>query len=94
MTFLPAKWIDEAARSKSGQGASATCDLGEQWSAMYLFDALIFNEGRSLNRMLYSTDIWQLILVDHSNAFGTSKRRPRHLANVPLGVTPAWRRNL
>ena len=94
LSFLPARWMDEEARGQSGRGGSATCDLNEQWAAMYLFDALIYNEGRSLGQMLYSTDIWQLVLVDHSRSFGTSKRRPRHLANVPLDITPAWRRAL
>ena len=94
LSFLPARWMDEAGRSAAGRGASATCDLNDQWAAMYLFDALIYNEGWTLQRMLYSTDIWQLVLVDHSRAFGTSKKRPRHLASVPLDINPAWRRAL
>ena len=94
LQFLPARWIDEQARGEAGHGASATCDLNDQWSTMYLFDSLIYNENRSLPRMLYGTDIWQLVLVDHEDAFGTGKRPPRHLANVPLEVNPAWRRGL
>lgn len=91
LSYLPSRWMDETARGESGRGGSATCDLNDQWATMYLFDALIYNLGRSLDRMLYSTDIWQLILVDHSDAFGTAKRRPRHLAKVPLDVNPSWR---
>ncbi len=94
LTFLPGRWVDEQARGETGRGASASCNLNDQWAAMYLFDALIHNTGRSLDRMLYSTDIWQLVLVDHSDAFGTARRRPRHLANVPLDINPSWRRAL
>jgi len=94
LQFLPARWMDEQSRGAAGRGASATCPLDDQWSAMYLFDALIYNERRSLERMLYSTDIWQLVLVEHADAFGTGKNRPRYLANVTLTVNPAWRRML
>ena len=61
---------------------------------MYGFDALIFNDGRSLQRMLYSPDIWQLILVGHDRAFDTKKGKPRHLANVPLAIGDAWTKAL
>ena len=59
--------------------------------AMYVFDTLVYNEGRALQRMLYSTSDWQMILVGHDRAFGTSKGRPKHLANVELEIGPGWR---
>ncbi len=58
---------------------------------MYVFDTLIYNEGRSLQRMLYSPDIWQLILVGHNKAFSTKKGRPRHLAAIPITIGDAWK---
>ena len=88
--FLPAKTIDESRRSASGYGASAWCPLGDQWEAMYVFDALIYNEGRSLERMLYSPDRWQLILIEHQNAFSTRKGVPKHLENAGIAITEGW----
>ena len=41
--------------------------------------------------MLYSPDIWQLILVGHDRAFSTSKGRPAHLAPVDIRIGAGWR---
>jgi hypothetical protein len=91
LQFLPTRFMDEAQRSQEGRGGSANCPLREQWMAMYVFDTLIYNEGRSLERMLYSTADWQMMLVGHAKAFGTAKGRPRHLANVDLEISAGWR---
>lgn len=90
LQFLPAKWVDEDQRVETRGGGGATCPLPEQWAGMYLFDALIRNEGRSRARMLYSTDVWQLVLVDHEDAFGSRKGLPRHLSKAPIEVSDAW----
>jgi hypothetical protein len=91
LQFMPPKLSNEQERSQTNRGGSAQCPLDQQWSAMYVFDALIFNEGRTFDRMTYSADIWKLILVGHDKAFTTSKRRPRHLAEVDLAVGEGWR---
>ena len=91
LQFLPPKLSDEQQRSQTNRGGSAQCPLDQQWSAMYVFDTLIFNEGRTFDRMTYSTDVWKLILVGHDKAFTTSKKRPRHLAEVDLAVGQGWR---
>ena len=90
LQFLPNQWLDEKQRGASGGGGAAQCPLTEQWPAMYVFDTLIYNEGRSLQRMLYSPDIWQLVLIGHDRAFSTSKGKPSHLAIVPLAIGDAW----
>lgn len=94
LQLLPPKLVNEAQRSESGRGGSANCPLPEQWSAMYVFDSLIFNEGRALERMTYSTDNWQLILVGHERAFGTGTGRPLHLAKVDLAIGSGWKNAL
>lgn len=91
LQFLPGKVLDEGERADSGWGGSAWCPLADQWPAMYLFDVLIYNEGRTPKRMLYSTDMGQLILSEHQNSFAARKGRPRHLKNAPIVVTPGWR---
>ncbi len=94
LQFLPTRFMNEAQRSQEGRGAAANCPLPEQWMAMYVFDTLVYNVGRSLQRMLYSTDDWQLMLIGHEKAFGTSNGRPRHLANVDLEIGSSWREAL
>ena len=91
LQFLPPKLMNEQERSEGGRGGSANCPLPEQWSAMYVFDVLIFNEGRTPERITYRTDDWQLILVGHDRAFDKSKDRPRHLEDVELDVGDGWK---
>jgi hypothetical protein len=94
LQYLPPKTIDEEQRSASGQGGGAHCPLPDQWVAMYVYDSLIYNEGRNRQRMLYSPGDWQLLLVGHADAFGTRKGRPRHLQQAPVTVNEAWREAL
>jgi calcineurin-like phosphoesterase family protein len=91
LQFLPEKVSDEAQRSESGLGSGARCSLPWQWEAMYVFDVLIYNEGRSLHRMLYDPSQWSLILIEHERAFKNAKGRPSHLKNAPVSVSDGWR---
>ena len=86
--------VDEAVRSERGYGAAAQCPLPGQWGAMMVWDALIYNEGRFRQTMLYSPDTWQLLLVGHDEAFATRKGRPRHLGDQALALNNRWRRAL
>jgi hypothetical protein len=92
--FLPEKTIDEQTRSTNGRGGSAWCPLNDQWRAMYVFDALIYNQGRGLGRMLYAQDRFQLILIEHQNSFLARKGLPKHLESAPIEVTAGWREAL
>ncbi len=94
LQFLPPGSVDEVQRSSTGRGGSAYCPLQEQWEAMYVFDTLIYNAGRTRDRMLYSTDSWQLLLIGHDGAFGTRKGRPRQFEKIELDVNAAWREAL
>ena len=86
--------VDEQVRADKGYGAAAQCALPDQWEAMIVFDALIHNEGRFRQTMLYSPDVWQLLLVGHAKAFTNSKGRPRHLEDKKLALNNRWRRAL
>jgi hypothetical protein len=88
--FLPPKTMDEGGRAAEGRGYGATCPLADQHMAMYVFDTLIFNEGRTRERMLYDLRDWGLMLIEHDGAFSTRKGRPRHLANAPLVFSDGW----
>ena len=94
LQFLTERYSDEARRSASGRGGSANCPLKDQWEAMYVFDVLIYNEGRSMQRMLYDLSDWGLMLSEHDRAFASRKGRPKHLKTIPLEVTAGWREAL
>lgn len=94
LQFLPAGVTDEVRRRETGRGGSAMCPLSDQWDAMLVFDALILNEGRFGTTIQYDQTTWQLLLVGHANAFGTSKGRPKHLAEVSLKIGRSWKEAL
>jgi hypothetical protein len=94
LQFLTEKHSDEARRSESGRGGSAACSLIDQWGAMYVFDVLIYNQGRSMQRMLYDPLTWRLMLSEHDLAFAKRKGRPKHLVGVSLDISDGWRQTL
>lgn len=94
LQFLPNNLSNEFERSANGQGGGASCPITEQWAAMYVFDVLIYNVGRSQQRMLYDASSWHLMLSEHDRAFSTRKGRPQHLKNVALPVTQGWKNAL
>ncbi len=91
LRFHPKNFIDELERQADGRGGGAWCALQEQWNAMFVFDVLIYNEGRTGEDILYSLDWWQLMLVNHDRAFRARRGVPGRLEDVPYEVGQAWR---
>ncbi|MBT8098839.1 MAG: hypothetical protein KJO82_03770, partial [Gammaproteobacteria bacterium] len=94
LQFRPKNWIDEMERSRDGRGGSAWCPLAEQWNAMFVFDVLTYNAGRSGANLLYNLDMWQLMLIDHGKAFVARKGMPSRLETVPFVVGQGWKNAL
>ncbi len=94
LQFITDTTLDELQRSESGQGGGAPCALPDQWSAMYVFDVLIYNEGRSQQRMLYDPATWALMLTEHDLAFAARKGRPKYLQELQLQLTAGWQQAL
>jgi hypothetical protein len=90
LQFVTDRYLDEEQRAASGRGGGAPCAIPDQWEAMFVFDALIYNEGRSKRRMLYDAATWRLLLVGHDRTFASRKGRPRHLQTMALQVTDGW----
>jgi hypothetical protein len=90
LQFVTNRYLDEEQRAASGRGGGAPCAIPDQWEAMLVFDALIYNEGRSKRRMLYDSATWKLLLVGHDRAFASRKGRPRHLESMALELTRGW----
>ena len=91
LQFVPYGWIGEKRRADKGKGNSANCPLPDQWGAMFVFDALIYNGGRSSESIRYSLDNWQLLLVQHDSAFAAKEGRPKFLQGKELNLTKAWK---
>jgi 3',5'-cyclic AMP phosphodiesterase CpdA len=94
LQFLPPKTIDESERAAGRKGGDAWCPLPEQWGAMYVFDTLIFNSGRSPQNTTYSPDYWQLVLTGHQDAFAAKRGRPPWAQPLDLALGDAWVRAL
>jgi len=75
----PSKWTTEAEVQAKGQRGVGWCALPAQFELMYAFDALIGNEGRSQDRILYDAKEWNLLLTGHDRAFGAKREFPAHL---------------
>ena len=90
LQFLPANTRDEAYRVAGGQSSAAQCPLPRQWNSMYIFDALIFNDSRSANSMVYDPGTWQLMSIGHAKALSTKRGVPKYLAEIPLQLTSTW----
>jgi Calcineurin-like phosphoesterase len=91
LQYWPPSAINELERRSEQLGDSAWCPLGDQLNDMYLFDALIFNEARTADRIRYSTDNFQLLLFGHERTFSTGRGRPAYLAEASIRLTQAWR---
>lgn len=94
LQFVPVRSIDEVARSASGKGGGASCPMSDQWAAMYVFDVLIYNQGRTQERIWYDTSTWRLQLSEHDDAFANKKGRPNNLKSVKLPVSEGWKKAL
>ena len=90
LQFAPSNLMTEAERSTLGTGGSAWCPLRDQYPAMYIFDTLVFNEGRGLEQIAYETDSFDLVLLGHERTFATQRGRPRHLQEATLELSPVW----
>ncbi len=91
LQFLPANRSNEAQRSAASEGNGAQCSIPEQWQAMYVFDTLIYNEGRTPERITYDRASWQLILGGHDKTFAKKKGRPPYLERATVVVSQGWK---
>ena len=90
----PERWVGQADVEAKSMRADGWCALPPQFDLMYAFDALIGNEGRTSDRVLYDASSWMLLLTGHDRAFGASKALPPHPQAQPPNPGPEMRRRL
>jgi hypothetical protein len=82
LVALPGKPISESARTAAGLHRSNSCAVGNDYQLMYAFDALMKNEQRNADTIIYDQHNWQLYLLGHSASFTTGSGLPKYLAGT------------
>jgi hypothetical protein len=90
----PARLVTQADVEAQSLHPGGWCALAPQFELMYAFDALIGNEGRTRERILYDASEWTLFLTGHEQAFGSGAALPRHLQSGVLHPGAEMRRRL
>ncbi len=77
------QWVENIAPLKRDQAPDAAYE--KHWNAqvakMVMFDTLIHNPDRNLNNVLHDP-AWNMILLDHTMAFGTSTDLVRKMVRI------------
>jgi hypothetical protein len=92
LSLMAYRLVPEAERLQSG-GGGAYCPLRDQFTAMYVFDGLLYN-ARPTETLQYVPGSWALWLTGHENGFTKSGSLPPHLAGVLSGLSASWRNRL
>jgi hypothetical protein len=69
----PARWVTQADVETQSLRPGGWCALAPQFELMYAFDAVIANQARTRERIVYDATEWNVLLTGHDRAFGTSK---------------------
>ena len=84
VTLTQYSLVSERERREKNLSASAWCPLADQYNLMYVFDTLVYNEGRSADEIEYTRSDWQLVLTGNRRLFAAKSNKPRYLASVDL----------
>jgi hypothetical protein len=79
-------WVEDVTglTGDASPGTTYRADWEDQVARMRMFDNLIGNRDRNRGNMLHDT-AWNLILIDHSRAFGDGAELPQKLGRVDEG---------
>jgi len=80
----PLKWVTQSEVKHQSLHIGGWCGAEPQYQLVYAFDALIANEGRRSESLLFDADDGFVYVTSHERAFGNSRGLPRYLkANPP-----------
>ncbi|TAJ95091.1 MAG: hypothetical protein EPO31_01575 [Gammaproteobacteria bacterium] len=86
LQVTPEALVSEPQRAQQREGGSAWCPLGEQFNLMYVFDILMYNEGRRPEEIRYTPGDWHLVLTGNQRTFAARNGRPRHLREIAVDI--------
>ena len=87
-------YFNETERTERNTAIPSWCASGNEFDLMYAFDALVHNEGRTRESMLYAGPNLSLRIVGFGRAFSTRKGLPAYLENAELGIGAEYARRL
>jgi hypothetical protein len=90
----PLKWVTQAEVPQQSLRSGGWCSAEPQFQLVYAFDALIGNEGRTAESLLFDSDDWFVYVTSHERAFGTTNSLPAYLKARPPTPGAEVRRRL
>jgi hypothetical protein len=90
----PAKWVTQTDVEKQQLRGGGWCALDPQFQLLYAFDALIGNEKRTADRIVFDAEAWNLLVTGHDGAFGKGTKLPQYLQARPPAPGEEMRRRL
>lgn len=90
----PSRWVTQAEVRTQGLRGGGWCAYEPQFELVYSFDALIGNEGRTEDRLLFDAAEWLVLATGHDRAFGSGTALPGYLKSRPPMPGPELRRRL
>ncbi len=90
----PLKWVTQAEVQQQSLRGGGWCSAEPQFQLVYALDALIGNEGRTAESLLFDSDSWFVYVTSHEQAFGTTKGLPAYLKARPPTPGAEVRRRL
>jgi len=90
----PHKWVTQAEVQQQSLRSGGWCSAEPQFQLVYAFDALIGNEGRTAESLLFDSDSWFVYVTSHEHVFGTTKGLPAYLKARPPTPGAEVRRRL
>jgi hypothetical protein len=91
----PLKWLTQAeVQQRQELREEGWCSPEAQFQLLYAFDALIGNEGRTPESVVFDSQDWFVYGTSYARAFGTGKELPAYLKARPPQVGAEMRRRL
>ncbi|MEO6081156.1 MAG: metallophosphoesterase [Steroidobacteraceae bacterium] len=90
----PQKWMTQVEVQQQGVRGSGWCSVEPQFQLMYALDALLGNELRTAESMVWDTEDWHFYATAFTQAFGTDRGLPAWLRARPPTPGAELRRRL
>ncbi len=86
--------ITEQKRNDESVAVTGWCPLADQHQLMYALDALIYNENRTLDNIVYTEFDWKLFLINNAPSFGKRRTLPAYLQQAEITLPAVLVNNL